>query len=50
MLDTKDGHTWLHRIVVRLMTDNIARNDVVVPDFNVCTNTLLVADFNYSAS
>lgn len=36
---SKDGQTWLHHTVVRLVTDNIVRNDVVVPDFNVCTNT-----------
>lgn len=36
---SKDGQTWLHYTVVRLVTDNIVRNDVVVPDFNVCTNT-----------
>lgn len=37
---SKDGQTWLHYTVVRLVTDNIVRNDVVVPDFNVCTNTI----------
>lgn len=36
---SKDGQTWLHHTVVRLVTDNIVRNDIVVPDFNVCTNT-----------
>lgn len=30
---SKDGQTWLHHTVVRLVTDNIVRNDVVVPDF-----------------
>ena len=42
---SKDGQTWLHHTVVRLVTDNIVRNDVVVPDFNVCTNTL----FSYTS-
>ena len=39
---SKDGQTWLHHTVVRLVTDNIVSNDVVVPDFNVCTNTRIL--------
>lgn len=48
MADTvnlRTKQTWLHHTVVRLVTDNIVRNDVVVPDFNVCTNT----SFSYTS-
>lgn len=38
-VNLRTKQTWLHHIIVRLVTDNIVSNDVVVPDFNVCTNT-----------
>lgn len=46
----KDGQTWLHHIIVIFVTDNIVSNDVVVPDFNVCTNTILYSLPLYSTT